>query len=257
MKKHLYLSLIPEALIASMLPPEEFGNYLAVGTKKRTRGEAIFFEVDMDFESDYFSMEDIETRCVPHPNGAPKKSKYISIYRCLEHVPIDKLRNLYLVTDDGRVLTLEPREVTPETDDHLHLYQQLAPVRPMVASTLSPGKFAEYLTDDSHPISVPKITFVEMNLGDLASDPVAGSVNDIPYQNIDHLRDCLVGLQEKADKPSKTVIRYFQGDLLYRMIKGGFYVGDKNKTLYYELPSKEELETKHYSWWRSALTVGF
>lgn len=43
MKRYLYLSLLPEALIASMLPPEEFGNYLAVGTKKRTRGQAIFF----------------------------------------------------------------------------------------------------------------------------------------------------------------------------------------------------------------------
>ena len=27
----LYLSMIPEALVASMLPPEEFGRYLAVG----------------------------------------------------------------------------------------------------------------------------------------------------------------------------------------------------------------------------------
>ena len=31
MTVHLYLSFIPEALIASMLPPEEFGDYYAVG----------------------------------------------------------------------------------------------------------------------------------------------------------------------------------------------------------------------------------
>ena len=30
MAVHLYFSLIPEALIASMLPPEEFGQYLSL-----------------------------------------------------------------------------------------------------------------------------------------------------------------------------------------------------------------------------------
>ena len=31
MDKHLYFSLIPEALIASQLPPEKFGQYYATG----------------------------------------------------------------------------------------------------------------------------------------------------------------------------------------------------------------------------------
>ena len=46
MTVHLYLSLIPEALIASMLTPEEFGAYYAVGSEKKSRGQAIFFEID-------------------------------------------------------------------------------------------------------------------------------------------------------------------------------------------------------------------
>jgi len=33
METYLYLSLIPESLIASQLAPEEFGNYYAVGTR--------------------------------------------------------------------------------------------------------------------------------------------------------------------------------------------------------------------------------
>lgn len=33
MERYLYLSITPEALISSMLPPAEFGNYQAVGTK--------------------------------------------------------------------------------------------------------------------------------------------------------------------------------------------------------------------------------
>jgi len=53
----LYLSLIPEALIASMLPPLEFGTYLAVGTKKRTRGQAMYFSLEGLEESPYSYQE--------------------------------------------------------------------------------------------------------------------------------------------------------------------------------------------------------
>ena len=34
----LYLSLIPQALIASMLEPADFGRYYAVGTRVHARG---------------------------------------------------------------------------------------------------------------------------------------------------------------------------------------------------------------------------
>ena len=53
MKTYLYLSLFPEALVASMLPPDDFETYLAVGTQKRTRGQAMFFEV-RELKSRYF-----------------------------------------------------------------------------------------------------------------------------------------------------------------------------------------------------------
>ncbi len=52
---HLYFSLIPEALIASMLPPEQFGQYYATGHKYKSKGQAIFFEVDPSFRHEFFS----------------------------------------------------------------------------------------------------------------------------------------------------------------------------------------------------------
>jgi hypothetical protein len=107
-KRYLYFSMTPESLISSMLPPEEFGHYLAVGTNKRTRGQAIFFEIDPDFQSDYFDLESIERRCVPHVDGKPKRSVYLSTYRVLENLPIENFRNLYLTTFDGKVLELKP-----------------------------------------------------------------------------------------------------------------------------------------------------
>jgi hypothetical protein len=48
MSKFIYLTATPEALIASMLPPEDFGEYLSIGTKKRNKGQAIFFEIDLE-----------------------------------------------------------------------------------------------------------------------------------------------------------------------------------------------------------------
>ena len=257
MEIYLYLSIVPEALIASMLPPEEFGKYFAVGTKKRTRGQAIFFKVNRNFESDYLRVKDIEKLCVPNPDGSPKRSKYIAIYRVLEHVPMHAIENLYLVTDDGRVLGLEQGEYKEENHDQLHLYQQLSPVPPLVASSLDPLSFCKYLTNTEHPVSVPKIMFVELMLNGLANDPENAPLDNIPYRNIDHLRDCLIELKKPGSKPNKTIVRNTRDDLLYRTIKNGFFIGDHNECHYYPFPSLHQLENDYYPWWKSALTQGF
>jgi hypothetical protein len=83
MKIHLYLSLNPEALIASHLAPEEFGAYLAVGTQKFSRGQAMFFEVDPELQSDYPPFQNVAARCQPHLDGSPRRSTYLAIYRVL------------------------------------------------------------------------------------------------------------------------------------------------------------------------------
>jgi len=229
MKTYLYFQLIPESLIASMIPPEEFGNYLAVGTKKRTRGQAMFFEVDPSLQSDYFPLKNIEKKCVPHPDGTPKHSVYLSIYRVLEHLPLSALGNLYLTTDDGRVLAIEQQKYEPPEKKELHLYQELCPVIPRIASTYEPLEFCRFVTDQSHPVSVPKLAFAELILNGLSTDPVHASVDNLPYLHVDHLRDILVMLQNRHDKPTKTVIRYWSGDILYRTIKNGFFVGDQKE----------------------------
>ena len=254
---YLYLSLLPESLIASMLPPEEFGNYYAVGTKKRTRGQAMFIEVDPNFKTGYFPLRDVEQRCVPHPDGEPKRSVYLSIYQVLEHVPLEALLDLHLVTDDGRVLAIEKADYTPDTEKQLHLYQEFIPVTPRIASNLNPKDFCMYVTDQSHPISVPKLAFADLELNELAIDPIFGVANNLPYPNIDHLRDCLVGLQQHPENPTKTVMRSMTRDIMYRTIKNGFFVGDQETLLYYPFPSKDELQSVHYAWWKSALTHGF
>ena len=209
MKTYLYFSVTPEALIVSGLEPEKFGSYLAVGTQKRARGQAVFFELDIDLMSDVVSKEYIEKNCVPRPDGSPKRTLYLSIYRVLERIPLPALKGLYLTTDDGRVLKLDQSEFNTQKGESLHLYQELCPVTPRIASTLNPTDFVSYVCDKNNNISVPKLFCVQLDLGELANDPIAGSADNLPYSNIYHLRDCLAGLLQNTSKFTKNCSKVF------------------------------------------------
>lgn len=251
MSTYTYLSMSPEALIVSMLPPQEFGAYMAVGTKKRSRGHAQYFTVKRTPELDHFRMSEAVERCVPHPDGSPKHSVYVSVYRVLENLPMSSIGNLHLVTADGRVLEI-PAATLPEFPKRLYLYQEIAPVQPRVASALNPKEFCTLLTDPAGRITVPRIFFAELRLGDLADDPEHGSIRDLPYSTVEHLRDCLVELRRGSGKNTKTVARTAPDEFPFRTVESGFYLGDHRELRFYPLPSEHELQTKYYEWWRSA-----
>ncbi|MCP4311507.1 MAG: hypothetical protein GY790_09625 [Bacteroidetes bacterium] len=255
MKKYVYLCITPESLIASHLPPTEFGSYLATGTRKRLRGQAIFMEVDAE-KMQNLPMDYLDERLVPYDNGEPKRSLYLSIYRALENTPLDSMKNLYLVTDDGKVLELTPETYSLREKNVIHLYQQLNPISTRIASKLSPIEFISFITNPAKPVSAPRIFMADLKLNKLARDPKA-PIHDLPYPNPDHLRSCLSTLMESGERQTKTVIRQFKRDLSYRTIKHGFFAGDQENYLFYPFPSTEDLEGKHYSWWRSALTLCF
>ena len=253
MDKYVYLTCTPEALVASMLPPEGFGLYLSTGTKKRNKAQTIFIEVDLEKIKDLIDMESLNRRCVAKEDGSPKSSVYLSVYRVLEMVPLEALKSLYLTTDHGVVLKLKkaPYDKAKEVKGALHLYQELNPVTPLVASELPPSAFVKRLTDGSTPITLPKLFFVELKLGELATNPLYGSAEHLPYQNIGHLRDCLEILRGEYEKHMKTVQRVFSGELLYRTIESGFYVGAKDDMVFYPYPSMAELENINYEFFRA------
>ncbi len=252
MKIHLYLSLNPETLVASHLPPEEFGAYLAVGTQKYSRGQAMFFEVDPDMHSAYPPFQGIAARCQPHLDGSPRRSTYLAIYRVLEHVPVAALGQLHLVTHDGRVLALNSAPMAPTVDRCFHLYQEFCPVTPRVVSTLDPAEFCARLTDATQPVNVPRIVFAELTLGKLATDIDSTDVGNLPYSGLQHLRECLRELNRKPGKPTKVTVRNVRDDVLYRTIQGGFYVGQGHEVQFYPMPAPTELDSAHHEWWHSA-----
>jgi len=252
MAVHLYLSMIPEALIASMLTPEEFGVYYAVGSLKKSRGQAIFFEIDPEYRHEELPIEAGIERCIPHEDGSPKRSVYISVYRTLERIALDAIQKLYLVTQDGRVLGLESSETCPTDTGGLHLYQEIAPVHPLVVSTFGPLEFYNMIVHiPSTLLRLPAVCFADLRLGELADNPEYGSVGDLPYANIDHLRQCLVDLRTKTIS-TKMVDRVSPASFPYRTLKSGIFIGNEESLRCFPLPPREELRAKNYRWWRSA-----
>ena len=85
---YFYLTVYPmEAMIASQLAPEAFGAYMAIGDRKGSAESLMFFEVDGEGLGDSFDLEYARRRVVPHSDGHPKNSVYLSVYQALEATP--------------------------------------------------------------------------------------------------------------------------------------------------------------------------
>jgi hypothetical protein len=253
MKIHYYLVCARfEALVASHLGPEDFGLYMAVGTSKLSSGRVMFFEVDGEkIDREHFRLHDIEDRCKPHPDGSPKRSKYVSVYRVMEFIPLPAYMKLYLTTSDGRVLGLSASEYDGSLDaTGPSLYRELCPLYPLVVSGLAPREFCKAMTDPVNPIWAPRLFFADLLLD---RDDKGRLMPYLPYPNPAHIAECIrelsVGGQEK---PTKTVSRMPETPGFYRVIRRGFFLGDRDGLKVYRYPTRDELEIEHSRWWHSA-----
>jgi len=197
----------------------------------------------------------MEERCVPEADGRPKNSLYLSAYRVLEHVPISALGDLYLATDDGRVLRLGRGSAPPHEERLLHLYQEFCPVTPGVASTLDAHDFGSFITSPENPVHFPRLVYSELILRELATDPLGGTVGELPYRNLGHLREGLGQLLADGEKKNKIIYRRMHEELCFRTIRNGFFVAEPGGHAYYPMPTGEQLETHHHGWWKSAQTL--
>jgi hypothetical protein len=247
----LYLSVIPESLVASMLDPEAFGRYLAVGSHKRSSSPAIYFEVDSGFRNDFFDMGIVQKKCVAHPDGSPKHSVYLGIYRVLEHIPLEALGKLYLTTRDGQVLALDQGELPGQFQAEQYLYDEICPVHPLIASNLDPEAFTKFVTNPGSPLCVPKIFFAQLD-PEAIIGPDRTAEGSIAIHNLpERIKECFSEL-DSAGKPTKTVDRIRNLVFRWNHIKNGYFIGDGKSLLFYPFPDKDELDRNHHQWWRSA-----
>lgn len=253
---HYYLTIWPvEALIASQLTPEQFGTYMAVGSRKGSAEQLIFVEVEEGF-GDFFDWDFAKKKCVPHPNGDPKCSLYMSVYRVLENVPLKYFKSLYLTTHDGRTLELPKTEYQAQENwTGCALYKELCPVTPLVASPLPPGKFANYLVTDGDKVQVPSIVFADIRVLGQDNLRFSGHVGTVSKLALDHIHDCIGQVALNGVKKSKIVDRSFGSKFTYQRIATGIYAADSSDIIFYPMPDKETLKKENYDWARSAYII--
>jgi hypothetical protein len=248
---HLYLMCFrTDALVASQLNAEEFGAYMAVGTRKKTLGNLVFFEIDPTFRSPELHLDQVEAKCQSHPDGTPRHSKYMSLYRVMERVPLSAYGKLHLTTRDGRVLSLDGQKYEEQNSANgPYMYAELCPLTSRVVTRLSPGAFIRRITDPATTVYVPRIFFAQTKVS-LDADGRLASY--LPYRNPAHIEDCLQEVEQLPNKLGKTVERNPPLVAFYRTIDSGFYLGDATGIRFYAYPDVTELEEQHHPWWRSA-----
>ncbi len=256
MRIHYYVSLFPmEALIASQLEPRQFGSYMATGSKKGSAEKIIFAEMEGDF-GDYFRWDYAHENCVQHPNGDPKNSLYLAVYRVLENIPLPQFQSLYLTTTDGRSLELEKSGYSPPDQARtFFVYKELCPVNPIVVSSLDPVGFAAYMTDPESLTSVPMLVFTDLKMIDFDNTEITGNIGRVYERKIEHLKDCVFDVTERKGKVNKIFDRSYIESFSYQAVKSGIFIGNGEELIEYPMKSSEELREQHYEWAKSAMIL--
>jgi hypothetical protein len=254
MNLNYYLSVFPvEALIASQLEPDQFGAYMATGSKKGSAEQLIFMNIEGNF-GDEFDWVYAEEKCVAHPNGNPKHSVYLSVYRTLEKIPLEKLGAMYLTTRDGRVLQLERDEYRESINGRkYYIYHELCPVTPVIASIQDPEDFSRDITNPERKIYVPKIVFTDMKVPDFDKPEKTGNIGSMYDNKGAHILNCIASVTGDKAKKNKTVDRSHVESFSFQVIGNAVYISDGISVLEYKMPSVDEIKKINYDWGRSAM----
>ncbi len=161
---------------------------------------------------------------------------------------------VYLVTKDGRTLSLEKEEYqTPENWKGFGLYKELSPVHPLIVSSLNPKDLADYIINGTtKKISVPALIFTDIKVIDFDDMQHSGNIGGMYDRNLDHLKACIASLQESDEKMTKTVDRSFDSKFTYQIIDNGIYIARDRSIIFFRMPSRELLKASAYDWGRSA-----
>ncbi|MGE5400276.1 MAG: hypothetical protein ACM3S2_07720 [Ignavibacteriales bacterium] len=255
--KHLYMIVFPiNALVASQLEPEKFGEHYTMSSAKHFSGKVIFAELDIDFRNDYFEIERYLALTVPHDDGTPKRTKFISSYKVLENVPLSVIKELFLVTTNGKVLPILPAEYTAYNEPGLiRIYQEICPLETLVASTKDQREFGKFITTQTRSKGAPKICFtqIDFNLDEFFRSNKNKDIItiDLPDVNPYRFYDCIMELKNNPDKLTKTIsLGSMLKDISFKFLRHGFWFVAGEEMRFFPMPSMTDLENKYYYWWK-------
>lgn len=258
-EQRIYMIVFPvNALVASQLSPEDFAHHYTTGSAKHFKGKVIFAEIDINYRNMHFDIDHYLALTVPHPDGTPKKTKFISSYAVLEHIDLKAMKNLYLVTANGKSLEIKPAPYTAKNEPGMvRIYQEISPLSNLVASTLDQRAFGRYITSETKSKGAPKICFTqyEFNVAEFFEKNKNSALpySPIPDTNPTRLMEYLTEIKASADKKTKTLnLNSTLLDAPYSLIRHGFWFAAGNELLFYPMPTQEELQKHHYQWLKHA-----
>ncbi len=253
-QKHLYLILYPnEALVASQLSPEAFGQHYSVGSPRHFTGKVIFAELDINYRHPDLRIDEYLGYTESGKPGAPKRTKFVKSYRVLECIDFAALEKLYLVSTDGVALGLD-RGTDPAEygKPRVRVYQEICPLQLLVASNLNPSQFGRYITAETWSKGAPKIFFTQYDI-DVEEVVRSGGLTRGPLYNVNpmNLPNALKELTDDPGKKTKTISLNPNLDAMsYKVIQPGFWFAGGGTSIFYPMPTMDELHRKHHSWWR-------
>jgi hypothetical protein len=257
-ENRIYQILAPNpALVASQLTPEDFAKHYTAGSVRYYAAKVVFAEIDINFRHPFFNIGDGIAGLIPHEDGRPKATKFISSYRVLEHMDLGAIKRLYLSTPEGYSLELSeaPYERTHEAG-FLRIYAEIAPLRMLVLSRYDFPAFGKYVTAPNFPKGAPKLCYtqVELNIEEFLRDfderPTMHP--PIPGLHPSKLRDAIVEMRTQKDKPTKGLRLDSSFDTIpYKLIRHGFMFASQEATKFFPMLSREEIERTNYRFWRA------
>jgi hypothetical protein len=255
--KHLYMIVFPiNALVSSQLEPERFGEHYTMFSAKHFSGKVIFAEIDINYRNEYFDIERYLSLTVPHEDGSPKRTKFISSYKVLENIDLAAIQRLFLVTVNGKVLPIEPAEYTAYNEPGLiRIYQEICPLETLVASTKDQREFGKFITTQTRSKGAPKICFtqIDFNLDEFFRQNKNKDIYTIELPDVNPYRfyECIMELKNNPEKLTKTIsLGSILRDISYKFLRHGFWFADGEDLKFFPMPSQHDLDNKYFYWWR-------
>ncbi|HZN56778.1 MAG TPA: hypothetical protein VFD71_01795 [Planctomycetota bacterium] len=257
--KYLYSIMYPNyGLVASMLPPDEFGKHYTIGSSRYFHGQVIFAEIDINFRHPFFPIDEVLREVKPKADGSPKRTKFVKTYRVLEHLDLNAFRSLYITTAAGRVLELERKSYNRAHKQGLiRTFQEICPFSYILLTYMTPPEFGKYITEpENEAKGAPKVMFTQIELNiekflrEIEDNPFMSS--PIPNVHPHKLRDQILELRSNPEKRIKGVsLDSALSHLSFLKLRTGFWISAPNEFLYYPIPDKDTLQKEHPQWYKS------
>ena len=255
-QKHLYQILSPNpALVASQNSPEQFARHYSAGSTRFYEGKVIFAEVDTAFRNPYFDIEGGLAALIPHPDGRPKATRFISSYRVLEHIDFSAIKKLYLTSPEGYCIELaEAPYDKAHHEGFLRIFAEIAPLRMLVMSSFTFAEFGKFITSPDYGKGAPKLFYTQIELdtdiflSELEARPTMNA--PIPGLHPSKLRDAINELKQNREKRAKGLSLDSSMDQIpYRRVRHGFMFASQQETKFFPMPTLAEIEKVNRRFW--------